>query len=1153
VYLYDTAASGGTLLDSVQFGLQAQDLSLGRGADGNWVLCQPTFGTNNVALSLADVHGVKINEWLADELFAGNNDFIELFNPAPQPVALGGCFLSNAEGAPALNPVPALSFMAAGGYQSFVADGNASQGANHVNFTLNPDVGQIMLSDAALNPIDVINYGPQMTDVSQGRSPSGGDTLANFSQPTPGGPNPAANGGNTSVTNITSVSVTLLDITNVWRYDNSGTDRGTTWYPAAFNDSAWPSGTGLFGFETTPAEYPYAFHTTIPAPNQSGGHITVYYRTHFNWNGSLTNVTLVSTNYVDDGAAYYLNGVKVGSLRMPASFTYATLAANQPNEGVAEILPLPAGSLVNGDNVMAVEVHQTVNTSSDDVFGMQLNAVQLTTNIITTSAVGVPVVLNEVLASNHSFTNASGATPDWVELFNTSTNDVDLADLSLSDDPNSARKFVFAPNTIISAGGFLMIDCDNKSPVGTNNTGFTLNASGGTLFLFNSLTNGGGLIDSVAFGLQVSDFSIGRAPDGSGSWTLNLPTPGAFNETAALDTASGLKINEWLASNPNGADWFELANLNPHPVSLGGLSFTKDLSTPTMSPIPPLSFIGTGANGFIQFFADKNPGADHVNFKLSKSGLTIGLFAANLVDAITFGPQTSAISEGRFPDGDTNRVFFAQPTPAASNFLPLSGVTVNEVLTHTAPPLEQAVEFRNSTAGDINLGGWFISNSQDDLKKYRIADNTLIPANGFKVFYEYQFNPTNGSSTPFTFDAAHGDHVYLSQADGAGNLTGYRAPATFGAATTNVSFGNYVNSLGETDLVAMSAPTFGVSNPSSVEQFRTGAGAANAYPLVGPIVINEIMFRPPSPDGIEDNIQDEYLELRNITGANVSLFDPAAPTNTWQLTGGVDFVFPQNVVLPAGQSLLVVSFDPQLDPVALAEFRSRYNVSNSISIFGPYNGHLSNNGESLGLYKPDAPLQTPSLDAGFVPAVLVEQVSYLPSTPWPAGADGTGSSLQRLVSADYGNDPANWFIAAPTAGQSNTNNPGDLNGDGLPDAWQLQYFSSINDPQAAPGTDPDGDGFSNLQEYEAGTSPVNSADYLKLDSVDVTPGNINIYFTAVAGKTYSVLWTTDLNSGTWNKLADVAAQSTTGPISVTDSVSTSNAQRFYRLVTPQAP
>ena len=42
--------------------------------------------------------------------------------------------------------------------------------------------------------------------------------------------------------------------------------------------------------------------------------------------------------------------------------------------------------------------------------------------------------------------------------------------------------------------------------------------------------------------------------------------------------------------------------------------------------------------------------------------------------------------------------------------------------------------------------------------------------------------------------------------------------------------------------------------------------------------------------------------------------------------------------------------------------------------------------------------------------------------PWPVGAAGSGSSLQRLIPVNYGNDPANWFVAAPTAGLLNTTN-----------------------------------------------------------------------------------------------------------------------------------
>src|SRR5262249_8325778 len=153
----------------------------------------------------------------------------------------------------------------------------------------------IILSDSLLNPIDVINYGPQQTDVSQGRSPNGSDTLVNFLQPTPGGPNLAPNGGTTSVTNVTAISVSLLTFTNSWKWNNSGgTNLGTGWLATGFNDSTWTNGLPLFGFETTPGIYPYPFQTTIPAPNQANGHIATYYRTHFTWNGSLTNFTLLS-------------------------------------------------------------------------------------------------------------------------------------------------------------------------------------------------------------------------------------------------------------------------------------------------------------------------------------------------------------------------------------------------------------------------------------------------------------------------------------------------------------------------------------------------------------------------------------------------------------------------------------------------------------------------------------------------------------------------------------------------------------------------------------------------------------------------------------------------------------------------------------------
>jgi hypothetical protein len=1156
IYLRDKTSSGGPLLDAVTFGIQIRDLSIGRAPDGVWTLCRPTFGAENLPLGLSDPHAVKINEWLTDELFLANNDFIELFNPGSLPVGLGDCFLSNAEGAPALQPVPPLSFIDATGYVSFVADGDSTQGADHVNFKLDPESGVIILSDSKLNPIDIISYGPQHTDVAQGRSPSGSDILVDFPQPTAGGPNPAPNGGTSSVTNITAITVNLLNITNTWKYDNSGgTNLGIAWLQTAFNDSAWTNGIGLFGYETTPAEYPFPFRTTIPAPSQTGGHLSVYYRTHFQWNGSLTNFSLVSTNFVDDGAVYYLNGAKIGSLRMPAVVTYNTLATNQPPaEGAPDILVFNAQPVV-GDNVMAVEVHQIGTNSSDDVFGMQLNAIQYTTNIITTTTVGVPVVLNEVLASNHSLTNTDGSLSDWLELYNTSTNTVALSGLSLSDDPNNPRKFVFASNSTIPPEGFLVVYCNNDSAPSTNNTGFSLSANGGSVFLFNSPTNGGGLIDSVSYGLQTPDLSIGRIPNASGAWALTVPTPSALNTAAGVGSVATLVINEWMADPGNGNDWFELYNAGSQPVSLAGLYFTDDLTKKTLSPVPPLSFIGVGVNGFVKFQADGNPnsGADHVKFKLSKSGDSVGLFspAGTQIVAVTFGAQQTGVSQGRFPDGATNAISFpATPSPAASNYLPLPNVVINEVLTHTDLPLEDAIEFYNASSSPVDIGGWFLSNSEDNLKKYRIPNGTTIPVHGYIVLYEYQFNPTNGSSVPFTFNSAHGDRAFLLQADGSGNLTGYRAPASLGAAANGVSFGRYTNSVGQVDYVAMSARSFGFDNPATVDQFRNGNGAPNTYPLVGPIIISEIMFYPPLLGGLEDDTQNEYIELQNVSVSSVAFFDPAAPTNTWKLNGGVDYTFPQNVTLPAGGVLLLVNFDPVADPTALNAFWTKYNVSPAVPLFGPYGGHLANSGEGIGLYKPDPPQAPPHPDAGFVPYILVEHIDYLNAAPWPTGAGGTGWSLQRLAALNYGNDPINWSVGAPTPGHVDAPNPSDTNGDGLPDSWQIQFFGSISSPNAAPGADPDRDGFSNLQEYLAGTNPTNALSYLKLDSVEVAGSSTLIHFTAVAGKWYTLLYTDGLAPANWQPLNDILPQAVTGPVSITDTNHPATATRFYRLATP---
>ena len=106
--------------------------------------------------------------------------------------------------------------------------------------------------------------------------------------------------------------------------------------------------------------------------------VTFYFITKFNWPYSPAGVILRGTNYLDDGAIVYLNGVEVFRQRIGTPGTeqnWSDLAANQGAEGTPEPLEYSATSLVQGENTLAVELHQSGTTSSDVAFATALRAV----------------------------------------------------------------------------------------------------------------------------------------------------------------------------------------------------------------------------------------------------------------------------------------------------------------------------------------------------------------------------------------------------------------------------------------------------------------------------------------------------------------------------------------------------------------------------------------------------------------------------------------------------------------------------------------------------------------------------------------------------------------------------------------------------------
>lgn len=119
---------------------------------------------------------------------------------------------------------------------------------------------------------------------------------------------------------------------------------------------------------------------------------------------------------------------------------------------------------------------------------------------------------------------------------------------------------------------------------------------------------------------------------------------------------------------------------------------------------------------------------------------------------------------------------------------------------------------------------------------------------------------------------------------------------------------------------------------------------------------------------------------------------------------------------------------------------------------------------------------------------------------------------------------------------------GDVDEDGMPDAWELRHFGSTG--TASGGTDTDGDGFPDTSEYVARTCPTNSNDYLKIDECTVSPNpGVVMYWNTSTGRIYTIYSATNLFS-TW---AGVYRTAGNGLEKSYTNTGTEAASRFFRI------
>ncbi len=286
---------------------------------------------------------IVINEFLASNVrdfpemydFGDYNDWIEVHNPTASSVNLDTYFLSDDEQTPLKWKFPVNTTLEANGYLLIWADGfNEGPGSPYVRDTW---------------PWESYNTQHYHTNFKLSQ---GGEQLV------------------LSRADI-GESLVLVATESLWKYLDDGSNQGSGWSDLDFIDNSWNSGDAELGYgdgdEATQLGY---------GPDGSNKYITSYFRKIFTLDFPEDIQSLNLRLKRDDGAVVYLNGIEQLRSNMPAGdILYNTLASSavaSNDESAFFSFSLEPNDLINGDNLIAVEIHQVSGNSSDVSFDLEL-------------------------------------------------------------------------------------------------------------------------------------------------------------------------------------------------------------------------------------------------------------------------------------------------------------------------------------------------------------------------------------------------------------------------------------------------------------------------------------------------------------------------------------------------------------------------------------------------------------------------------------------------------------------------------------------------------------------------------------------------------------------------------------------------------------
>jgi hypothetical protein len=665
--------------------------------------------------------GVVINEIMARNASGAQDemgefeDWIEVYNGASVPKDLTGMYLTDDPGDTRKWTIPAL-VLPPGGYALFWADAEPAEGARHTNFRLDADGDWIGLfaSDAASNiPLDFKRFGPQLENVSLGRSSEGELYWTRFGNPSPGAaagapPNSPPLISNTEHTPQFPASTDSVTITaavsdaNGLALVNLHVDDGAPSVLPMFDDGAHHdqgAGDGIYGgrFPPRPNGTVVSYYvratdgTGISATDPIGAPGDTYqYEVGYTTPLLSINELLASNASINqDEAGQFDDWVEIhnyGSTPVDLGGMSLTDDIDIPTKWVFPSFVLAAGAYVLvwcDDDTGQGPLHTT----------FKLDAAGEEIAIFERPAFGGAMI--DGFAFGLQQTNISyGHYPDDTgpfEFFGVPTPAAAnqdgngppvIQDVTIQPNPPGPLEPVTVTAEIVDDG-----------TLGTNRLFYDATDDAIVNFVFVTMfddgLHGDGQAGDHVFGAVISGRPNGtpvafyvQAQDTQGA-TSTAPPAGAADPYGYVVgyQPPNIVINELLAINDTTIadefgefeDWIELYNAGPSPVNLSGFRLSDDPETPGGYALPDVTL---PSGGFLLVWADNDPtqGALHTNFSLDGAGEAIALFDDDEhffapIDAVTFGQQSADVSYGRLPDGGSTFVFMPEPTPGGPNEL----------------------------------------------------------------------------------------------------------------------------------------------------------------------------------------------------------------------------------------------------------------------------------------------------------------------------------------------------------------------------------------------------------------------------------------------------------------------------------------------------